>query len=82
MLSIFLQIMHQWSGLENFWSRYNKVLLEKLSLEMEKQTLSHQNHHIRMQLKQYLDGISVNQDVISNVNPLLVVSNIENMNAK
>lgn len=31
-------------------------------------------------LKQYLDGVSVNDDVITNPNPLLVVNNKVNLN--
>lgn len=33
-------VMHDYNTLENFWKRYNKVLLDKLALDKEKQTLS------------------------------------------
>ncbi|CAG5130004.1 unnamed protein product, partial [Candidula unifasciata] len=53
---------------ENFWKRYNK-----------KQSLTNENHKLRMLLKQYLDGISVNEEILSQVNPLLVVNNRTNL---
>ena len=33
-------VMHEYSSLENFWKRYNRVLLDKLALDREKQSLS------------------------------------------
>lgn len=77
--TLFLQIMHECSGLENFWKRYNKVMLDKLSLDKEKHGLSQENQKLRMLLKQYLDGISVNDEVLSHVNPLLVVNSKSNV---
>jgi len=73
------QAMHEYSSLENFWKRYNKVLLDKLSLDKEKQTLSQENHQLRTLLKQYLDGISVNDEILSQVNPLFVVNQKTNV---
>ncbi len=32
--------MYQFEGLENFWKRYNKVLLDKVALDKEKSTLT------------------------------------------
>ncbi|BFZ18991.1 hypothetical protein BsWGS_22029 [Bradybaena similaris] len=76
------EVMHQCSELENFWKRYNKVLLDKLSLDKEKRVLTDQNHRLRMLLKQYLDGISVNEEVLSQANPLMVVNNRTNLRMK
>jgi len=73
------EAMHEYSSLENFWKRYNKVLLDKLSLDKEKQTMSQENHQLRTLLKQYLDGISVNDEILSQVNPLFVVNNKSNV---
>ena len=42
--------------MENFWKRYNKVLLDKLALDREKQTLEDENSKLKALLKQYLDG--------------------------
>lgn len=68
------QVLHQYSGLENFWKRYNKVLLDKLALDKEKQILEQENQKLRILLKQYLDGISVNNEILTQRNPLLVIS--------
>ena len=71
--------MKDYLNLENFWKRYNKVLLDKSSLDKEKQMLSTENAQLRMLLKQYLDGISVNDEVLSQTNPLLIVNNRTNV---
>lgn len=73
------EAMHEYSSLECFWKRYNKVLLDKLALDKEKQTMSQENHQLRTLLKQYLDGISVNDEILSQVNPLFVVNNKTNV---
>jgi hypothetical protein len=54
--------------------RYNKVLLDKLAIEKQKRTLEKENAFFKSLLKEYLDGCSVNDDVIRNPNPLLVVN--------
>ena len=56
MLFFFLQIMKEYSSLQNFWKRYNKVLLDKVSLDREKQILEEENSKLKILLKQYLDG--------------------------
>ena len=33
-------VMHDYTALENFWKRYNKVLLDELALEKEKSVLT------------------------------------------
>lgn len=42
--------------MQNFWKRYNKVLLDKLALDREKYILQDENTKLKMLLKQYLDG--------------------------
>ncbi|KAK3591488.1 hypothetical protein CHS0354_031595 [Potamilus streckersoni] len=74
-----VQIMHEYSAMENFWKRYNKVMLDKLAMEKEKQTLFQENQQLRTLLKQYLDGISVNDEILSQVNPLFIVNNKTNV---
>ncbi len=51
-----MQVMHEYSALENFWCRYNKVLLDKLALDREKLVLEEENTKLKALLKQYLDG--------------------------
>lgn len=73
------QVMHEYLPLENFWKRFNKVTLDKLALDKEKQTLMQENQQLRTLLKQYLDGISVNDEILSQVNPLFIVNNKTNV---
>lgn len=70
--------MKDYLNLENFWKRYNKVNLDKLSLEKQKQMLSTENAQLRLLIRQYLDGISVNNEVLANPNPLLIINNRTN----
>ncbi|PNW74416.1 hypothetical protein CHLRE_13g607750v5 [Chlamydomonas reinhardtii] len=66
----------EWDYLNCFFRRYNKALLDKTAIDKEKSRLERENADLRSILKQYLDGISVNDDVLNNpVNPLLVVNN-------
>jgi len=71
--------MHEYGSLENFWKRFNKVMLDKLALDKEKQQLVQENQQLRTLLKQYLDGISVNDEILSQVNPLFIVNNKTNV---
>ena len=57
MSCVCFQVMHEYSALENFWRRYNKVLLDKLALDREKQILEEENSKLKALLKQYLDGM-------------------------
>jgi len=50
-----------------------------MAIERERNRLATQNGDLRSILKQYLDGISVNEDVINNPNPLLVVNHKTNI---
>lgn len=73
-----------WSRLDKFYQRYNKVLLDKMALESEKTKLEEENQNLRLILKvtvfkgskvqQYIDGVSVNDEVIRNPNSLFVVN--------
>ena len=53
----------EWQYLENFWKKFNKVLLDNSAIDREKYHLLNENQKLRALLKQYLDGISVNNDV-------------------
>ncbi|XP_074906008.1 dynein regulatory complex subunit 2 isoform X1 [Buteo buteo] len=67
------QAMRDYVGLERFWQRFNKVKLEEQALEREQAALSQRNQHLRELLRQYLAGISVSQEVLSEPNALLIV---------
>ena len=68
------------SFLDNFYKKYNKVLLDKVAIQKEKERLNKENADLQAILKQYLDGISVNQEVMTSENPLLVVNGKVNLN--
>lgn len=66
----------EWDYLNRYFKKFNKALLDKSAIDKEKSRLERENADLRSILKQYLDGISVNDDVLNNpVNPLLVVNN-------
>jgi hypothetical protein len=66
----FAQAMLDYLVLERFWQRYNKVLLERLCLERERGALTQENQQLRILLRQYLDGISVSDEILRHRNPL------------
>merc|ERR1712136_254617 len=70
----------EWTYLDMFFKRYNKVKLDHLAIEQERTRLTRENAQLRAILKQFLDGVSVNGDVLSNPNPLLVVNGKVNLN--
>lgn len=73
------QVMVDYSGMENFWKRYNKVKLEVLSLQHRRLQLLDISGKLRELLKQYLDGISVSDEVLSQLNPLFIVNHRSNL---
>ena len=75
MLEITPEQYAEYTYLNNFYKRYNKVLLDRLAIDKQKSQLEKENQILKTMLKQYLDGISVNDEVIRNPNPLLVVNN-------
>ncbi|XP_062058215.1 dynein regulatory complex subunit 2 isoform X2 [Lepus europaeus] len=74
-----VEVMADYVGMENFWKRYNKVKLEKLSLLQRRARLLEINGKLREMLKQYLDGISVSDEVLSQLNPLFIVNHQSNL---
>merc|ERR550514_1386286 len=66
--------VEEWNYLDNFYKKFNKVMLDKLAVEREKERLEKENQDLQSILKQYLDGISINKEVMDANNPLLVVN--------
>lgn len=67
--------VEEWDYLNRFFRKFNKVVLDKAAIDKEKARLQRENDDLRAILKQYLDGISVNDDVLNNpVNSLMVVN--------
>jgi dynein regulatory complex subunit 2 len=74
------QTFNEFKQLDSFYKRYNKVLLDKVAIDKQKGSLEKENMFFKSLLKQYLDGVSVNNDVMNSSNPLLVVNNKVNLN--
>merc|ERR1711988_142580 len=66
--------IEDWNYLEQFYKKFNKVLLDKFALSKEREKLERQNEDLRLILKQYLDGVSVNEEVMAGTNSLLVLN--------
>ncbi|XP_066865306.1 dynein regulatory complex subunit 2 isoform X2 [Kogia breviceps] len=73
------KVIMDYIGMENFWKRYNKVKLEQLSLQHRRAQLLEINEKLREMLKQYLDGISVSDEVLSQLSPSFIVSHRSNL---
>jgi len=70
----------EWSYLDSFFRRFNKVHLDVLAIQKEKQKLANENGQLRSILKQFLDGVAVNNEVLERPNPLFVVNGRVNLN--
>merc|ERR1712048_1503869 len=70
----------EWTYLDNFFKRFNKCKLDHLAIEQELKRLNKENMQLRSILKQFLGGVSVNEDVLAHPNPLLVVNGRVNLN--
>lgn len=64
----------KFSYLKNYFKRYNKIMLDKLAIQKQKELYLKENQTLKSLLKQHIDGISVNDDVIRNENPLIVTN--------
>jgi hypothetical protein len=64
----------EWKLMDRFWLRHNKVVLDAAAIEQERFHLQNENNKLRTLLKQYLDGISVNHEVMSHGNNLLTTT--------
>ena len=71
--------IEEWDYLQNFYKRFNQVMLDKLTVERERNRLRQENADLQGILKQYIEGISVNEEVLSGPNPLLVVNGRANL---
>jgi hypothetical protein len=63
--------VRRWNQLDQFWKKYNKALLDKLAIERERARLRSENESLKEVLKQYIDGVTVNEEVMNKEgNPL------------
>ena len=56
-------------------------MLDKLAISKHKEALERDNAMLKSLLKQYLDGVSLNDDVLKNENPLLVINHKLHLNS-
>ncbi|BHF66182.1 Dynein regulatory complex subunit 2 [Sparganum proliferum] len=73
-------LLKQYAPLELFWRRFNKVQLDRLALLKERDVLTNQNDNLKHLLTQYLDGLSVNDEILAKPNSLFVVNGRSNLN--
>lgn len=59
---------------DKFYRRYNKVLLDKLSLQREKGELWDRNQKLKMMVKKYMAGTAISQDLMESPNTLFIVN--------
>lgn len=59
---------------EGIWRRYNYSLLNMHAMKKEEEELVNVNNQLKQKLQQYKDGVTVNDRVINNHNPLMVVN--------
>ncbi|KAI9089819.1 hypothetical protein DFS34DRAFT_383151 [Phlyctochytrium arcticum] len=69
-----IEVPQEFEAMEQFHKRYNKVTLDRFALERQRAALQEENDHLRTILKQYLDGISINETVLDHANPLVVIN--------
>jgi len=67
-------------SLKIFWKRYNKVLLDVIAIKKQKSEVERQNETLKSMLQQYYDGLTVNNVVMTNENPLIIIDNKEMIN--
>ena len=72
--------VEKWAHLDNFLKKNNKVLLDKLAIDRERERLQRENNDLQAILKQYFDGVSVNDAVLKSSNPLFVINGRVNLN--
>jgi len=64
---------------ENFWKRYNKVLLDNTVLSHQRETLANETANLKQSLNEYMSSITVSKRSVDHANPLLVVNGRVNM---
>lgn len=65
-------VSSEWQVLERFWTKYNKVMLDCAAVAQEREHLERESSQLQSILKQYLNDVSVNDDVMRNSNNTLL----------
>ena len=66
--------------LTNFYRKYNKVLLDSIAIDKEKERLQIENAQLQDLIQQFVDGTHLNEAVLAHDNPLFVVNGRANLN--
>eukprot|EP01036_Dinobryon_divergens_P031639 gene31639-41074_t len=72
--------VHPPDRLANFYRKYNKILLDNVAISKEKERLLLENAQLQDLIQQYISGTQLNQDTLSDDNPLFVVNGRANLN--
>eukprot|EP00070_Physeter_catodon_P015612 XP_023973660.1 dynein regulatory complex subunit 2-like [Physeter catodon] len=64
----------EWNYLDNFFKRYNKVLLDKMAFQKLKKKTEHEIASVRSSLDSFVERVSVNVDTLNRPNTLLLVN--------
>jgi hypothetical protein len=60
--------------LQNFYRRYNKILLDNVAINKEKERLQMENAQLQDLIQQYIQGTQLSDDTLAGDNPLFVVN--------
>jgi chromosome segregation ATPase len=60
--------------LTNFYRKYNKILLDNIAINKEKERLQVENAQLQDLIQQYLSGMKISDDILAEDNPLFVVN--------
>jgi hypothetical protein len=66
--------------LANFHRKYNKLILDNVAIDNEKQRLLEENNQLEDLIKQYVDGTNLSDETLVGDNPLFVVNGRANLN--
>ena len=58
----------------HFWNKFNMAKLDVITLEKDVSSLKQREQDLKEKLKMYRDGITVNNDVLKDRNPLFVIN--------
>ena len=60
--------------LQNFYRRYNRILLDNVAIGKEKERLQLENAQLQDLIQQYIQGTQLSNDTLAEDNPLFVVN--------
>ena len=64
----------------NFYRKYNKIILDNIAIENERNRLIQENAQLEDLIQQFLDGNKLTGDILADDNPLFVVNGRANLN--